>query len=36
MVRIVWGEDQVPIYLSAWHVLKAWRLHSMGKKDNGV
>jgi len=31
----VWGDDQVPIYLCAWHVLKAWRLHSMEKiKDN--
>ncbi len=37
MVRIVWGEDQVPIYLCAWHILKAWRLCSMEKiKDNGV
>jgi len=37
MVRIVCGEDQVPIYLCAWHVLKAWHLHSMEKiKDNGV
>ncbi len=35
MVRIVWGNDQVPIYLCAWHVLKAWRLCSMEKiKDN--
>jgi len=35
---IVWGEeDQMPIYLCAWHVLKAWHLHSMEKiKDNGV
>jgi hypothetical protein len=33
----VWGEDQVPIYLCAWHILKAWRLCSMEKiKDNGV
>jgi hypothetical protein len=37
MVKIVWGDDQVPIYLCAWHVLKAWRLHSMKKiKDNEV
>jgi hypothetical protein len=37
MVKIVWGEDQMPIYLCAWHVLKAWCLHSMEKiKDNGV
>ncbi len=35
MVRIMWGNDQVPIYLCAWHVLKAWRLCSMEKiKDN--
>ncbi len=35
MVRIVWGDDQVPIYLCAWHVLKAWHLCSMEKiKDN--
>jgi hypothetical protein len=35
MVRIVWGDDQVPIYLCAWHILKAWRLRSMEKiKDN--
>ncbi len=35
MVRIVWGDDQVPIYLCAWHVLKAWHLRSMEKiKDN--
>jgi hypothetical protein len=34
MVRIVWGDDQVPIYLCAWHVLKAWRLHSMEKIKN--
>ncbi len=31
MVRIVWGNDQVPIYLCAWHVLKAWHLRSMEK-----
>jgi hypothetical protein len=37
MVKIVQGEDQVPIYLCAWHVLKAWCLYSMKKiKDNGV
>jgi hypothetical protein len=37
MVRIVWGDDQVPIYFCAWHVLKAWRLHLMEKiKDNEV
>ncbi len=37
MVRIVWGEDQVPIYLYARHILKAWCLCSMEKiKDNGV
>jgi hypothetical protein len=37
MVKIVWGDDQLPIYLCAWHVLKGWRLHSMGKiKDSGM
>jgi hypothetical protein len=37
MVKIVWGDDQVPIYLCAWHVLKVWRLCSMEKiKDNEV
>jgi hypothetical protein len=37
MVKIVWGEDHVFIYLYAWHVLKAWHLYSMEKiKDNGV
>ncbi len=35
MVRIVWVADQVPIYICTWHVLKVWRLCSMGKtKDN--
>ncbi len=34
MVRIVWGKDQVPIYLCTWHVLKTWPLCSI--KDNGV
>jgi hypothetical protein len=29
------GDDQVAIYLCAWHVLKAWRFRSMEKiKDN--
>ncbi len=33
----MWGDDQMPIYFCAWHVLKAWRLLSMEKiKDNGV
>ncbi len=37
MVSIVWGDNQVPIYLYAWHVLKAWDLHWMEKiKDSGV
>jgi hypothetical protein len=37
MVRIVWGDDQMPIYLCAWHVLKAWCLRLMEKiKDNEV
>jgi hypothetical protein len=35
MVKIVWGNDQVPIYLCVRHVLKAWCLCSMEKiKDN--
>jgi len=35
MVRIVWGDDQMPIYLYAWHILKAQHLYSMEKiKDN--
>jgi hypothetical protein len=37
MVRIVWDEDQMFIYLCAWHVLKACHLCLMEKiKDNGV
>ncbi len=37
MVRIVWGDDQMPIDLCAWHILKVQRLHSMEKiKDNEV
>jgi hypothetical protein len=37
MVKIVWDEDQVSIYLCAWHVLKALHWRSMEKiKDNGV
>jgi hypothetical protein len=37
MVRILWGNDQVPIYLCAWHILKVWRLSLMEKiKDNEV
>jgi len=36
-VKIVWGEEQMPIYLCAWYVLKAWCVHSIEKiKDNGV
>ncbi len=34
MVRILWGNDQVPIYLCAWHILRAWCLHSMEKIKN--
>jgi hypothetical protein len=34
MVRIVWGDDQVPIYLCAWHVLKVWHLRSIEKIKN--
>jgi hypothetical protein len=37
MVRIVWGDEQLPIYLYVWHILKAWHLRSMEKiKDNEV
>jgi hypothetical protein len=37
MVRIVWGDDQMPIYLCVWHVLKVWCLRLMEKiKDNEV
>ncbi len=37
MVRIVWDDNQVPIYLYVWHVLKAWCLHLMEKiKNNEV
>jgi len=37
MVMIMWGEDQVSIYLCAWHVLKVWHLHLMEIiKNNGV
>jgi hypothetical protein len=37
MVRIVWGDDQVPIYLYVWHILKVWRLRSMEEiKNNEV
>jgi hypothetical protein len=33
----MWDEDQVFIYLCAWHVLKAWQLCLMEKiKNNGV
>lgn len=31
MHRIVWSRDNVPIFLYAWHVLKAWCLRSMIK-----
>jgi len=35
--RIVWGQDLVPYFFGAWHVLKAWHLHSMEKiKDSEV
>ncbi len=37
MVKIVWGNNQVPIYLWAWHILKPWHLRSMEKiKNNEV
>jgi hypothetical protein len=37
MVKIMWGDDQMPIYLYVWHVLKAWHFHLMEKIiDNGV
>ncbi len=28
----MWIEDQIPIYLCAWHVLKVWHIRSMEKK----
>jgi hypothetical protein len=31
MLRIVWVTKNNPIFLYAWHVLKAWRLHAMEK-----
>jgi hypothetical protein len=35
--KIVWSLDHVPNFLCAWHVLKAWCLHSMEKiKDFDV
>ncbi len=37
MVRIVWGDDRVPIYFYAWHILKVWHLRLMEKiKNNEV
>jgi hypothetical protein len=27
----VWVQNLVPIFFYAWHVLKAWHLHSMEK-----
>jgi hypothetical protein len=37
MVRIVRGNNQMPIYFCAWHVLKVWHLHFMEKiKESGV
>jgi hypothetical protein len=37
MIKMVWDNNQMPIYLCAWHVLKAWHSHSMQKiKGNGV
>jgi hypothetical protein len=33
----VWGQKPIPNFLCTWHVLKAWRLHSMEKiKDSKV
>jgi hypothetical protein len=37
MFKMVWGEDQMPIYICEWHILKVWHLHLMEKvKNNGV
>jgi hypothetical protein len=33
MVRIMWGDDQVPIYLRTWHVLKGLTLMFNGKNQ---
>jgi hypothetical protein len=33
----MWDDNQMPIYLYVWHVLKAWCLHLMEKiKNNEV
>jgi hypothetical protein len=34
MKKIVWSKYKVPIFLYAWHVLKAWHLWSMEKIKN--
>jgi hypothetical protein len=31
LFRVVWGMDEVPIYLCCWHVLKVWRLRGTEK-----
>ncbi len=37
MVKIMWADNQMPIYLCAWHILKVWHLRSMEKiKDSEV
>jgi hypothetical protein len=37
MFKMVWGEDQMPIYICVWHILKFWHLHLMENvKNNGV
>jgi hypothetical protein len=28
---VVWAIENIPIFLYAWHVLKAWHLHAMEK-----
>ncbi len=28
---IVWSQETVPIYLCAWHVIKAWQVYALEK-----
>jgi hypothetical protein len=34
MFKLVWAIKNIPIFLCAWHVLKAWRLCAMQKIKN--
>jgi hypothetical protein len=31
MAKIVWGENQMHVYLYAWHILKVWHFNLMEK-----